>query len=443
MAKPVTAARRAPGNKTVAAITLVVALILSIVFLVPGFTGRKMDKDGLYHLLPWIPTPSQRFLWRQALVPGADLGDTLVYTFSAPEQENQQTTGDPLEADSRILAKRLDDMGLAGAAVEHQDGKWKVTVPAYAVALNLKQLLGERGEVSFASPDGQVFLTGEHIVQSSYGQSPQDNSYSVSFSLDEEGRKIFGDKSRELIGQSISILLDGKKLASPSINQALDQGYASIPGLTQALAQKAAIMMRSGPLSQALQVDDSQAGVPLLGAGIQNRLLIALGIALILIFAYLVFIYRLSGLIAVWMLVMQLALSFFLAALLRAGFTVSTLLAVFVGFGVALHSVLILYDGMRTDIASGRSVRQALRESFRRAGHISLDVIVGLLLLCVALIIADNGMIGAFMRVLGASLLVALALVHVGLRFLLPSAMTLSGERGNLYYHPVTTKEAV
>ena len=56
-------------------------------FIVLGFTGRNMDADGLYKLLPWLPVPGETTLWRQALKPSADLGATREYTFAIRLEE--------------------------------------------------------------------------------------------------------------------------------------------------------------------------------------------------------------------------------------------------------------------------------------------------------------------------------------------------------------------
>ena len=59
------------NRKLVSALTIIVVLALSIAFVTLGVTGRKMDAQGLYNLLPWLPTPGESTNWRQALVPGA------------------------------------------------------------------------------------------------------------------------------------------------------------------------------------------------------------------------------------------------------------------------------------------------------------------------------------------------------------------------------------
>ena len=78
MAKPVQSNKKTVNGKAVAAVTLAVILVLTIAAGIIGVSGMKLDQDGLYKLLAWIPTPSQSSTWREALVPGTDLGDNMV-----------------------------------------------------------------------------------------------------------------------------------------------------------------------------------------------------------------------------------------------------------------------------------------------------------------------------------------------------------------------------
>ena len=65
MAKSIQAPKKKASTQAIAAVTLVVILALSIVGTVLGFTGMKLDKEGLYKLLAWLPTPGQTSDWRQ------------------------------------------------------------------------------------------------------------------------------------------------------------------------------------------------------------------------------------------------------------------------------------------------------------------------------------------------------------------------------------------
>ena len=55
MAKDISTRKSSAGAKAIAAVTLVVALLLTGVFMYYGVMGRDMDAEGLYKLLPWLP----------------------------------------------------------------------------------------------------------------------------------------------------------------------------------------------------------------------------------------------------------------------------------------------------------------------------------------------------------------------------------------------------
>ena len=226
------------------------------------------------------------------------------------------------------------------------------------------------------------------------------------------------------------------------MNEPLTEGGVSIPGFALEPAREYAIMLRSGALPYALEVTESATGAPILGEGVQNKLVIALGVVFLLVALYLILRQRLGGLVAAWMLLLQLALSYFLAALMRAGFNLVTLSAIWLGFLVVVFGIVVLFEDVQLDIRRGRSVRQAIKESYAGHGHGALDTLAALILICVVVIIVDSaGVVGNFAKVLGASLLVGLLLSQVGLRVILNETLTLFGDRSALYAGGVTKKE--
>lgn len=431
--------------KAAAAVTLVAALLLTCVFVYLGVTGRDMDKDGLYKLLPWLPMPGTGTRWRQALVPGADLGDTTRSTLVLKPAEGEAVTDAQLQEAVQVLSRRLNDAGWAGAQVQAVDGSLEASVPAAAAETQGLNILSAKGDVGFATPEGEVFMTGASVVNAWAGPSREKDLYAVTFQMDAQGQKLFAEKTKELVGKSISILLDGQSVAAPRISEPLTEGFASVPAFTEPEAKNLAILLRSGPLPLAVQEESHVNGAPLFGEGAQGRLIAALWIVTALIFLCLIVFYRLSGLVAAWVLLAELALMYFFAALMGAGYSLATLIAVYASFLLAAFSALMLLHGMGDDLSRGRSVQQALRASYGSAGHISLDVLGGLLAACVILIIMDTDRIGAFMRLLGVGLLTNLVLVHLVLRALLSSTIHLLGEKTALYHHrhAGAAKEAV
>lgn len=178
-----------------------------------------------------------------------------------------------------------------------------------------------------------------------------------------------------------------------------------------------------------------------MGAGVQTILLYAMGALFVVIALYFIARFRLGGLLAAWMMLLQTAFSWFFAALMRAGFTMLTLAAIQLAFFVTVFAFLNLFNGVQRDVQAGRSVRQALRDGYANEGHASLDVFTGLVLLSVAMIILDQGLIRLFGEVFAISLLIGLAITHLLLRVLLNETVWLFGGRTSLYTAGMTNKK--
>ena len=429
------------SRKAVAALTLAVALVLTIIFVVLGVTGRKMDTQGLYNLLPWLPTTGETFNWRQALVPGAGLGDTNVTTLGAVTEG--EAAQEELQKAVKVLAKRLSDFGWTDAAVEINSGKLVVTLPEGADTQYLNSILTAKGEFTFSDPAGEVFMDNTNVTSAGFGYADQSGTnFALSLTFDAEGKEAFGQKSTELSGQSITLRRDGLVVVSPSISDPITEGSVSIPGFTLDSARENAVLLRSGPLPFALSTEaESTAGTALLGAHVQNTLIIALLCAFVLIVLYFLVNYRLGGFLAAWMLLLQLALSYFFAALIGAGFTVLTLSAVYAAFLVTVFAILSLYSSVRQDVKRGRSMRQSLKEGYATHGHASLDVYVGLLVISVVLIIMDQGVIRIFSEIFAISLLLGLLATHLVLRLLFNETVHLFGGNASLYAANSTEKK--
>lgn len=431
------------NRKAVSAVTLLIALALTVIFVVIGITGRNMDADGLYKLLPWLPTPGESTQWRKALVPGAELGDTIVQTYTQPAAG--EATDAELEDAVSILTARLMNYGWTDAVVEMSGEKQiKIILPASADAGYVTRVLASKGEFTFTDPDGNVFLTGDHITTAGFTYSDNTGtSYSLSFQFDAEGKEIFGQKSTELIGKSISMLRDGLVITSPSISAPLTQGAISIPNFQLEDARDNAILMRSGALPWTLTLQEpSVQGTPLLGTNVQRNLIIFLFLAFLVIAVLFILRYRLAGFVAAWMLLLQLTLSYFFASIIGAGFTVRALAAIYASFLVVVFALINLLGGMKKDLRHGRSVRQAVKEGYATHGHASLDVFAGLLLISIILIIMDQGAVKSFFEVFGIGILLGLTIAHLALRLVMNETINLFGTKTALYTaQPAAKKE--
>lgn len=278
-------------------------------------------------------------------------------------------------------------------------------------------------------------------VDNDYGDATGNNIV-LSLKFDDFGKEAFARKTTELAGQSISLKRDGEVVVSPRIEEPITQGTVHIPMASLDMARENMAIMRSGTLPFAFNLlEEGAERQPLMGAGVQTILLYAMGALFVVIALYFIARFRLGGLLAAWMLLLQTTFSWFFAALMRAGFTMLTLAAIQLAFFVTVFAFLNLFYGVQRDVQAGRSVRQALRDGYANEGHASLDVFTGLVLLSVAMIILDQGLIRLFGEVFAISLLIGLAITHLLLRVLLNETVWLFGGRTSLYTAGMTNKK--
>jgi preprotein translocase subunit SecD len=442
MAKPVNT-KKTVNKKAIAAVTVAVLLVLSIVVGYLGVTGRKLDNEGLYKLLAWIPTTSEKYTWREALVPGADFGETDAYVLALP-QEQDTAADDTVTPTVAVLSERMAQTGISGVAIETMDdGNIMLTLPKGALNKQNVETLTAPARFAFADPSGVEFLSGDHITAANIAPVDQQmTSWYLAFEFDAEGKQIFADKTTELVGQSIALNRDGQMITQASIGEPLTEGGASIPGFAYEDAFYNALLMRTGELPNALSVNDVAQGSPLLGEGVMNRLIIALWVACGLIGLYLIIRFRLGGLIALWALAVAMILNWFFAALAGGGFNVSTLLAVYGAFALAVFGILSIFRGMEGDLRRGRSAKQALKDSYAGPGHTSLDVLAPLLVLTLIWIIMDNGSIGRFAQLFAIALIVDMVIVHLLMRVMMVSVIELAGDKTAMFVSESETEEA-
>lgn len=428
---PVKKAKSTGNRKAIAAVTLVVALLLTAVFAYVGVFGFNMDQSGLHKLLPWLPTPGQRTSWRQALVPGTELGETVVQTYALTAQDGE-VSAEALEQAAKITTKRLWELGWRDAVVEPQgQDQLKVVMPAVVGNSPMESILGVKGEFTLRDSEGKDFVTGDVFKNASFHHADNSGTNLVlTFEVVGEGQNAIKEQLKKGENQTVTLTRDGTSLGS----LLLREGNLQVSGLNINDANLAGVLMRSGALQHGMTLanttDNNQ---PLLGVDVQKTLIFALYAVCLLIGLYFIARFRLGGLIAAWMLFIQLALTYFMAALINAGYSVQTLLAIHLSFLVTVFAMVNLFSSVQEDILRGRSVRVSLKESYAGRGHASLDVYTALILIGVIMIIMEVGVVKSFFEVFSLGLLIGLLVTHVLLRIIVNEAVILFSDRRSLY----------
>ena len=239
----------------------------------------------------------------------------------------------------------------------------------------------------------EVPLTGEYITDARVMPDPQTNQPFVSLTLDGQGAKLFGDLTAANVGKNMAIVLDEVISSAPRINDRIPGGRVSITmgggSNFQAIAGEAqdlAIVLRNGALPAPIEKQfETQVG-PSLGAESIKAGSLALVISFLLVGAYMIWLYRVSGVVATG--VVMLIVLFILATMagLNATLTLPGIAGITLTVGQAVDANVLIYERIKEELSAGKSVQASVTAGFDRAMSAIVDgnittAIVGVVML--------------------------------------------------------------
>ena len=211
----------------------------------------------------------------------------------------------------------------------------------------------------------------------------QAGEYQVSFTLNDEGSKIFADFTSKNVGKILAIVLDKKVISAPSINSAITQGSGVIQGnFTYESANTLAVQLRYGSLPIPLKVVTSQTVGPTLGQDSLRKSLIAGIIGLSVVMLFMALYYRLPGLLADLALLCFALFAFALFKFIPITLTLPGIAGFVLSIGVAVDANVLIFERMKEEIRSGRTLRQGIDMGWGRAWPSIRDSNISTLITC-------------------------------------------------------------
>src|SRR5437870_7504865 len=171
-----------------------------------------------------------------------------------------------------------------------------------------------------------------------------------------------------------SIILDGNVYSAPRINERIPGGRAVITGqFAIEEARDLAIVLRAGALPAPVTVLEERTVGPSLGADSIRQGLIAIAASALIVFVFMVFYYRLSGLIADVALGLNLVILFACMAAFGATLTLPGLAGIALTVGMAVDTNILIFERVREELRLGKSPRAAIDAGFTRAFRTIID----------------------------------------------------------------------
>ena len=216
-------------------------------------------------------------------------------------------------------------------------------------------------------------MTGESLVnaQASFDQN---NSPVVTMRFDTIGAKKFGEITKQYTKNQLAMVLDGKVISAPTLNEPILGGNVQISGnfTTQETADLA-LLLRSGSLPAPLQVIEERVVGPDLGADSIEAGENATIYAIILVFIFMLVIYALFGVFASIALAMNLVLLVSALALTGSTLTLPGIAGIALTLGMAVDANVLILERIKEELRAGTKVVQAIDAGYKRAIATILD----------------------------------------------------------------------
>ncbi len=330
---------------------------------------------------------------------GIDIRGGVDVTFTPPE--GVEATEAQMDAAKEVINSRLVSLNITDSEVYVDYSHYRIIVrfpwkegetdfdPQAAI-----EELGDTAVLTFregketddtGAPSGvtaeNIIIDGEDVSEAYPYYDQENNTYGVSLTLNESGRQAFADATTRLAQENgvISIWLDNEMISYPSVNSAITDGRCSITGnFTAEEATSLANKINSGALPFNLIAENYSTINPTLGLGARDVMIMAGAIAFVLICIYMLIFFRLPGVVAVFALMGQVAVS--IAAI--SGFfgfvpsftlTLPGIAGVILGIGMGVDANVITFTRIKEEVCGGKSIDGAISLGYERAFSAILD----------------------------------------------------------------------
>ncbi len=224
-----------------------------------------------------------------------------------------------------------------------------------------------------------VELSGSAVQNSYVYWNPTSNKPEVLIEFNRWGGRRFGELTGKSVGRKMAIILDDKINSAPTIQTQIAGGSSSIsmggnnPQQMQTEAQDLVNVLRTGSLPAPLRADSESKVGPLLGADAVNKAKFAFILGSILVVLIMVVYYRTCGVISVVALALNILFMMAILATFGATLTLPGIAALVLTVGMAVDANIIIYERIREELRSGKSVKGSVDAGFGRGFAAILD----------------------------------------------------------------------
>ena len=220
----------------------------------------------------------------------------------------------------------------------------------------------------------------------------------VNIEFNRRGALLFERVTGANVGEPLAIVLDGVVQSAPIIEEKIPRtstGFIS-GRFTPEEANDLAIMLRAGALPASISVEFEQTVGPSLGRDSVRKGVKAAIVGTLFVLIFMMVYYLLCGLLANFALCLNLVILLGALAGLGATLTLPGIAGIILTMGMSVDANVIIFERMREEIRSGKTVRASIAGGYSKAFHTILDANVTTLIAAMVLFQFGTGPIRGF-----------------------------------------------
>jgi preprotein translocase subunit SecD len=243
----------------------------------------------------------------------------------------------------------------------------------------------------------RTVLTGETLTGAEVRFDSDFNEPYVALNFNSVGAMIFQQVTRENIKKRLAIVLDDNVYSAPVIQDEIAGGRAQITGrFTSEEARDLAIILRAGALPAPVIILENRTVGPSLGQDSINKGITSIIYGGLVVVAFIAVYYKLSGIIAVIALFLNIVLLAGALAYFGAALTLPGIAGIILTVGMAIDANVLVFERIREELRIGKTVRAAIDAGFSKAFRTIVDANITTFIAAVVLFQFGTGPIKGF-----------------------------------------------
>ena len=362
-----------------------------------------------------------------------------------------------LDQSIEIVRRRIDEIGTNEPTIlKRGNDRILVELPGLNDPNRIKNLLGKTAKLSFQlvtqsenetfgtqkmiTEDGdevmvskRIILSGDNLLDAKPHMDTETNETAVLFTLDRVGAKKFGKVTTNGIGKRLAIVLDNQIISAPVIQDAIVTGTGRITGdFTFQSATDLALLLRSGALPAPLDIIEERSVGPDLGQDSINAGIFSLIIGFVLVIVFMIYKYRIFGVIANLTLILNLFILIGILSVFEATLTLPGIAGIILTVGMAVDANVLIFERIREEIRNEKNKLIAFDTGYTKSRTTILDANITTLIAAIILFFMGSGPVKGFSVTLGVGILTTLFSVYFIARLLTSAYVIKNKDKRNL-----------